>query len=417
LIKSAVTRKFLTIYQMAGQEQERISKRKGGGIRCSLRAINGNNDDNNNRNDVLYSNAYPETPDPYPVKDVEKNSVAVSSSMSLGSTRIRWIDNNDDNGVSDRKGENDKDSHSPGRLMVQFWLICVIIPAAALAWVSTKRLVVTLVATVFMPILSVVQGAIGVLGHRVQFGDAPRPVCPCHGVVVVRPLPSSEEDGEKSNKASYFHNNAGEKGIQARINGSFAAAGPTSSCASSSAGVGAGTLPQQASDRQRLLDAALTQVPLRLLVIGDSFSAGVGQSQSAIPIMPETIAKTMSKHLGGRAVYWTCHGVPGKATQWVVRELEKGVDCLKTKQQGEKEYQDSYLEHDEDPARLSRSSCSETDDDLSSSEDEEEPSSSNGMVVENNIVPNIPINNPSTPKLKITFQCDSPKARRRPISP
>lgn len=44
--------------------------------------------------------------------------------------------------------------------------------------------------------------------------------------------------------------------------------------------------------------------PLRLYVVGDSLAAGVGISKSGTPILPESIARSLSKQLGGRPVYW-----------------------------------------------------------------------------------------------------------------
>jgi hypothetical protein len=41
--------------------------------------------------------------------------------------------------------------------------------------------------------------------------------------------------------------------------------------------------------------------------------------------MPETIAKSLSKHMGGRPVLWTCHGAPGASAGWIVRELERSI--------------------------------------------------------------------------------------------
>ena len=120
--------------------------------------------------------------------------------------------------------------------------------------------------------------------------------------------------------------------------------------------------------------------PVRLLVIGDSLAIGVGQARQCTPIMPEVIAKTISRHLDGRTVYWTAHGSPGASTGWIVRELERGVTYLeqqpKEEQQQHQGEQSSeaataaataeVLQHPppelEKSSSHSSSSCCETDD-------------------------------------------------------
>jgi len=61
---------------------------------------------------------------------------------------------------------------------------------------------------------------------------------------------------------------------------------------------------------------------LQLLVVGDSLAAGVGMSKSGVPILPESIARALSKALGGRAVYWTCVGTPGVSAAQIVKAIE-----------------------------------------------------------------------------------------------
>jgi len=63
------------------------------------------------------------------------------------------------------------------------------------------------------------------------------------------------------------------------------------------------------------------ETPLRLLVIGDSLAAGVGVSESSTPILPESIAQSLSKAMDGRAVYWTCVGTPGTSASEIVQEI------------------------------------------------------------------------------------------------
>jgi len=62
--------------------------------------------------------------------------------------------------------------------------------------------------------------------------------------------------------------------------------------------------------------------PLRLLVVGDSLAAGVGITQSGTPILPESIAMSLSLELNGRPVYWTCVGTPGASTRRIIADIE-----------------------------------------------------------------------------------------------
>jgi hypothetical protein len=83
--------------------------------------------------------------------------------------------------------------------------------------------------------------------------------------------------------------------------------------------------------------------PIRLLVIGDSLAIGVGQSKCSTPVMPETIAKSLSNEMGGHPVQWICHGAPGASAGWIVRELESTIARGKSQ-----DSLDSQLEYDPD---------------------------------------------------------------------
>lgn len=65
--------------------------------------------------------------------------------------------------------------------------------------------------------------------------------------------------------------------------------------------------------------------PLRLLVIGDSLAAGVGTCRSSTPVLPESIAQALSKALHGRAVHWTCIGVPGQTSAQIVELIQTNI--------------------------------------------------------------------------------------------
>lgn len=62
------------------------------------------------------------------------------------------------------------------------------------------------------------------------------------------------------------------------------------------------------------------EIPLRLLVIGDSLAAGVGILNSGTPVLPESIARGLSQSLG-RAVSWTCVGTPGASSAQIVHDI------------------------------------------------------------------------------------------------
>ena len=107
------------------------------------------------------------------------------------------------------------------------------------------------------PLVAILQGSFLLSDYRINFKDAPRPITPASGMIAALAQQSQSTDSG---------------------------------------------------------DARLTTTdkPLRLLVIGDSLAAGVGVSGNGLPVLPESIAKALSKALGGRVVYWTCVGTPGK---------------------------------------------------------------------------------------------------------
>lgn len=78
----------------------------------------------------------------------------------------------------------------------------------------------------------------------------------------------------------------------------------------------------QESSRTSLSSSTQT-TPLRLLVIGDSLAAGVGTSESSTPVLPHSIAVHLSSALHGRAVVWTCVGVPGQSSASLVHAIDE----------------------------------------------------------------------------------------------
>lgn len=123
--------------------------------------------------------------------------------------------------------------------------------------VSFSPLHVLLLAFLVLFVIAVLQASAAVIRYRRNFGDAPLPIIPSHGVVVARDK---------------------------------------------------GTFP----------DKAMPQESLRLLLVGDSLAAGVGQSVRCTPIMPEVISRELSRATK-KAVYWTCHGESGASAGWYVQ--------------------------------------------------------------------------------------------------
>jgi len=132
------------------------------------------------------------------------------------------------------------------------------------------------------PLIAILQGSLLLNDYRVNYSDAPRPLMPARGVAV-----AVEEDESKSTS---------KRALSSWILNTFSSS----------------------SNRR-----TYHEQPLRLLVVGDSLAAGVGMSKSGVPILPESIARALSKALGGRAVYWTCVGTPGVSAAQIVKDIEQ----------------------------------------------------------------------------------------------
>jgi len=155
------------------------------------------------------------------------------------------------------------------------------------SWTTAATVVLaSLVATV---VVAVVQGAVATIQYRRNFGDAPAPRVPCHGVVIVAGRPNKQQ------KSSIRIKGEGSDIEDDNDNGSNY------------------KLPPDCTDDSDCL---------RLLVIGDSLAVGVGQTTHGYPVMPEEIAKELSKGLG-KVVYWTCCGESGASTPWIIRMLQQ----------------------------------------------------------------------------------------------
>ena len=166
--------------------------------------------------------------------------------------------------------------------MLRLWFIGNSL-VSMVAWLCLQSLPITILAFLMMFTTAIIQGSWYIMKYRFHYGDSPLPNAPSHGIVKV---------------VSNRYNPT----IEAQI-------------------LSTPTKRDNDNDDENLPE----EHPLRLLVIGDSLAIGVGQSINATPILPETIAKFLSKATGGRPVLWTCHGAPGASAGWIVRELERSI--------------------------------------------------------------------------------------------
>lgn len=197
------------------------------------------------------------------------------------------------------------------------------------SWVQTHTKWLIIAAIFAVPAVALFQGAFFLARYRLQYGDeAPCPLLPSHGVAIVSPVDriyvSNDIATESSSFCSIFlghdvpsrHEDSFKSNSKDIANGRFSDRGETSEAWGSTREKGS------LSDFGRIRRAADAPA-MRLLFIGDSLAAGVGVSKSATPVLPEVIAKSLSRALGGRAVFWTCIAEPGASSGWIVRELEK----------------------------------------------------------------------------------------------
>lgn len=192
---------------------------------------------------------------------------------------------------NDHEGFN----HNPIRRLILFWILGIMAPSTLLTWVVTRQFAISLVAAFAIPFFAIGQGSLGILIYRLYYGDAPIPISPSHGVVqVASPISSTAEQCQRK----------------------------VESVTHSATPLLTGTSEDGKAASKKICSCE-EQKPLRLLIIGDSLAIGVGQSSSCTPVFPEVVARTLSRRMNGRVVYWTCHGAPGASTGWIVRELEQ----------------------------------------------------------------------------------------------
>mmetsp|Transcript_32145 Transcript_32145/g.78352 ORF Transcript_32145/g.78352 Transcript_32145/m.78352 type:complete len:855 (+) Transcript_32145:302-2866(+) len=193
-----------------------------------------------------------------------------------------------------------------GWKMLRLWLFGMIAPLGVVTWTITNQFSAVVISILALPTIAIIQGSVAILKYRVKYGDSPLPLAPSHGIVKCI-----------SSKAS-----SSTTTTTTTIDASDAPGTPSTPLLEVDGIIkksGTVVVDGDANDTSNNTNAS----PLRLLVIGDSLAVGVGQSKCSTPIMPETIAKSLSKSMNGRPVLWTCHGAPGASAGWIVRELER----------------------------------------------------------------------------------------------
>ena len=100
-----------------------------------------------------------------------------SSSMSSGSKALI-------------PSSSSHDDPHPFTSMMRGWL-SLMVPMAWITWRHTLSIPLTLCSFLAAPVFAIFQGTLGILRYRVLYGDAPLPLSPAHGVVVVNPNDST----------------------------------------------------------------------------------------------------------------------------------------------------------------------------------------------------------------------------------
>ena len=158
--------------------------------------------------------------------------------------------------------------------------------------------------------VGLVQGVSVLIDYRLHHKDAPQPISPASGEVMI-----SSQDAAANNESA-----VGGKVARLLRRTTQSALG----LLGSGGAVENGNAPSKRTSRisgLRSMSGSAKQ-PLRLLVVGDSLAVGVGMSESASPVLPESISRALSKALGGRAVTWTCIGTSGASAGRIVRDIE-----------------------------------------------------------------------------------------------
>lgn len=158
------------------------------------------------------------------------------------------------------------------------------------------------------------QGILYMLHYRKNFGHAPIPHSPSHGVVVAYSNHTIAPTSDGDKKLDHEQNQGTIATIkdEMMMNYTFQAYNPPSKSS-------------RHSSSPSSLSSISSEPPLRLLVIGDSLARGVGQAHNYYPVLPQSIAKSLSRELNSRIIYWTNFSEPGASTKWLSELVEEEV--------------------------------------------------------------------------------------------
>jgi lysophospholipase L1-like esterase len=157
--------------------------------------------------------------------------------------------------------------------------------------------------------------------YRRNHGNAPIPEIPSRGLVVVHSDRTASQRIDSSHNTVHPTNGSVAMRRHTVHGGSFH---PSSTKTEA--------FQNDLDDADTSNEIRITSTePLRILVIGDSLAAGVGTRWSSTPVLPESIAAALSKAMGGRAVFWTCVGVPGQTSSEIVRDIMHLEDLLRVR--------------------------------------------------------------------------------------
>jgi hypothetical protein len=174
---------------------------------------------------------------------------------------------------------------------VRGW-VTLMTPLAMLSWVISRSVLISVLSFAALPLFGVFQGVIQIITYRCFNVGCPHPKTPAHGVVVVNPQDATQ--CEVLGNVCRCTCTAGRRWRRGAVS----------------------------RQEEIFLEQALQLEPLHLLVIGDSLALGLGTTSSCTAILPEVIAKVLSKSLR-RPVYWTSHGSAGASSGWIVQELQR----------------------------------------------------------------------------------------------
>jgi len=211
----------------------------------------------------------------------------------------------------------------------RFWSdwFTIILTVWLLAYLITNSTIVSILLMLVLPCLAVYQGASGMLYYRYHFGTPPFPQNPAHGVVVVNPedLNTTTTTTTTTTNNNYHNKQEGKECCQSNRNIKFGMYHKESDGCQCEGGLRWRRGGPLSKKEQEVMDRAFDEEePIRILVMGDSLALGLGTDRSCMPLLPETLAKSISKRMGGRAVFWTGYGGEGAASSWTLNELSRG---------------------------------------------------------------------------------------------